>query len=131
MAEQADTICQYCYSSNPAASAFCSHCGKAIDSRSVTSVVKIIPRAKVTLYLLGGVPILFAVIGLIYWIANGGLYKSNIPDSAILRESLDPGTERLLNARELPIVYLGASKEALMDLVTTVRAKDEFGLQQL
>jgi hypothetical protein len=135
MTKSGEAICPNCYAANPAASAFCSICGSKIntESNSATFIEKHKPAtSSISLIRMLGIFVFICVVAWVFhWVANGGLYKSNISESDASSETTEPGTERLLNARELAIVYLGTSKEALMEFVKTVQAKDEIGLQQL
>jgi hypothetical protein len=131
MAQLDDAICSNCHALNPVTVAFCSTCGSKINiaSKLPPPVDKMAPAIKAA-QVIGVAVILFVVVSLIIWIANGGLYKSNVSESDIPAVP-KIGTERLLNAHELSIVYVGTSKEALMEFVKTVQAKDEIGLRQL
>ncbi|MGA9767854.1 MAG: zinc ribbon domain-containing protein [Blastocatellia bacterium] len=135
MTAQDEMICPSCYSTNPAASAFCSRCGGKLNiepapSPFIEKQKPVVPHISI-IRILGLAAFLLIGVWIIHWIANGGLYKSNVSESDTSVESPKPGTERLLNAREREFVYIGTSQEAIMDFVKAAQAKDEVGLRQL
>ena len=78
MTQPGGVICSNCHASNGVTSAFCSTCGSRLSVQSQPIEHRDNKNPVVNIGVLIGVVVsLIVVIGIIVWIANGGLYKDN------------------------------------------------------